>query len=153
VITAGDASDGGALDADIARHLEYLKVERRLAERTLAMYGDAFARLQRFAAATPVALRAAETHHVRRWAAQLHGGGLAPRSIALVLSAWRGFYRWLGRDGRVAANPVAGVRAPRAPQPLPKALAVDHAVALVQHRSDSGDRRRAARDASIAELV
>jgi integrase/recombinase XerC len=153
VINAGDASDGGALDADIARHLEYLKVERRLAERTLAMYGDAFARLQRFAAATPVALRAAETHHVRRWAAQLHGGGLAPRSIALVLSAWRGFYRWLGRDGRVAANPVAGVRAPRAPQPLPKALAVDHAVALVQHRSDSGDRRLAARDACIAELL
>ena len=43
---AGDASDAGARDADIARHLEYLKVERRLAERTLAMYGDAFARLR-----------------------------------------------------------------------------------------------------------
>ena len=103
----GDASDVGARDADIARHLEYLKVERRLAERTLAMYGDAFARLERCAAAVPVALRAVETHHIRRWAAQLHGSGLAPRSIALVLSAWRGFYRWLGREGRVAANPVA----------------------------------------------
>ena len=31
-----------ARDADIARHLEYLKVERRLAERTLALYGEAF---------------------------------------------------------------------------------------------------------------
>jgi integrase/recombinase XerC len=153
VNAAGDAGDGGAPDADIARHLEYLKVERRLAERTLAMYGDAFVRLQRFAAAAPVVLRAAETQHIRRWAAQLHGAGLAPRSIALVLSAWRGFYRWLGRDGLVAANPVAGVRAPRAPQPLPKALAVDHAVALVEHRSEGGDRRLAARDACIAELL
>ncbi len=150
---AGDASDDGVADADIARHLEYLKVERRLAERTLAMYGEAFVRLQRFAAAASVGLRAAETQHIRRWAAQLHGGGLAPRSIALVLSAWRGFYRWLGRDGLVAANPVAGVRAPRAPQPLPKALAVDHAVALVEHRSEGGDRRLAARDACIAELL
>jgi integrase/recombinase XerC len=153
VSTAGDASEGGARDADIAAHLEYLRVERRLAERTLTMYGEAFDRLQRFAAAVPVALRAAETHHIRRWAAQLHGGGLAPRSIALALSAWRGFYRWLGRDGHVAANPVAGVRAPRAPQPLPKALSVDHAVALVEHRNEGGDRRLAARDACIGELL
>ena len=57
---------GVARDADIARHLEYLKVERRLAERTLAMYGDAFDRLQRFAAALALPLREAKTHHVRR---------------------------------------------------------------------------------------
>jgi len=144
---------GVARDADVARHLEYLKVERRLAERTLAMYGDAFARLQRFAAALALPLRDAKTHHVRRWAAQLHGAGLAPRSIALELSAWRGFYRWLGRDGLVAANPVDGVRAPRAAQPLPKALSVDHAVALVAHRDEQGDPRLAARDACIAELL
>ena len=82
----------------------------------------------------------------------MHGGGLAPRSIALVLSAWRGFYRWLGRDGLVAANPVDGVRAPRLAQPLPKALSVDHAVALVAHR-DSADTALAVRDACIAELL
>ena len=82
----------------------------------------------------------------------MHVGGLAPRSIALVLSAWRGFYRWLGRDGLVAANPVDGVRAPRLAQPLPKALSVDHAVALVAHR-ESDDTALAARDACIAELL
>ena len=142
---AGAASPAVARDADIARHLEYLQVERRLAERTLAMYGEAFDRLQRFAAALALPLRDAKTHHVRRWAAQLHGAGLAPRSIALALSAWRGFYRWLGRDGLVAANPVDGVRAPRAAQPLPKALSVDHAVALVEHRDEGGDPRAGAR--------
>ena len=140
-------------DPDIARHLDYLKVERRLAERTLAIYGEAFDRLQRFAAALGVPLREAKIHHVRRWAAQMHAGGLGPRSLALALSAWRGFYRWLGRDGHVAANPVEGVRAPRAPQPLPKALSVDHAVAFVAHREEGGDRRLAARDACIAELL
>jgi integrase/recombinase XerC len=73
------------------------------------LYGEAFDRLQRFAAALALPLRDARTHHVRRFAAQMHGAGLAPRSIALVLSAWRGFYRWLGREGLVAANPVDGV--------------------------------------------
>ena len=148
-------SDGAELsrDVDVAMHLDYLKVERRLAERTLKMYGEAFDRLERFAHATPVALRLAETHHIRRWAAQLHGAGLAPRTIALLLSAWRGFYRWLGRDGLVAANPVEGVRAPRAAAPLPKALSVDHAVALVEHRGTVGDRALEARDACMLELL
>src|SRR4051812_15468849 len=111
-IPAGSAADATAppRDADIVRHLQHLEVERRLAARTLSLYGEAFDRLQRFALASQVPLRKAEMQHIRRWAAQLHGAGLAPRSIALALSAWRGFYRWLGGEGLVTANPVEGVR-------------------------------------------
>jgi integrase/recombinase XerC len=140
-------------DDDVARHLEYLQVERRVAARTLAVYGEAFDRLQRFAAAASLPLRAAETHHIRRWAAQMHGAGLAPRSVALALSAWRGFYRWLGRAGAVDTNPASGVRAPRPAQPLPKALSVDHAVALVAHRGEGAGDALAVRDVCIAELL
>ena len=138
---------------DIARHLTHLQVERRLAERTLAIYSDAFDRLQRFAAGAPVGLRDVQPHHVRRWAAQLHGQGLKPRSIALLLSAWRGFYRWLGREGRVAINPVEGVRAPKAGKPLPKALAVEQAVALAELDDAHSDPTLAARDHCIVELL
>jgi integrase/recombinase XerC len=144
---------GTALDADIERHLTHLRVERRLASRTLAMYTEAFLRLQRFALAQALPLREVQPQHVRRWAAQLHGSGLAPRSIAMVLSAWRGLYRWLGREGRVALNPVDGVRAPRAPKPLPKALSVDHAVALADHRAAGADARLEARDRCLVELL
>ena len=119
-----------ALDADIHAHLVHLDVERRLAPRTLALYRAALAELQAFAAAQPLALREVQVHHVRRWAASLHGRGQAPRSIALALSAWRGLYRWLGRDGLVALNPAEGVRAPKTAKPLPKALSVDLAMAL-----------------------
>lgn len=141
------------MDDDIARHLSYLQVERRLAARTLAMYGEAFERLRAFAARQPVELRAVQVHHVRRWAAQLHGQGLAPRSIAIALSAWRGLYRWLGRDALVSLNPVDGVRAPKAGKPLPKALAVDQAVALAEHHADDGDARLEAREHCIVELL
>jgi integrase/recombinase XerC len=142
-----------ARDPAIADHLAYLQVERRLAARTLAMYGGAFDRLRAFAAAAGVAVEAVQVQHIRRWAAQLHAGGLAPRSIAIELSAWRGLYRWLGREGRVAANPVDGVRAPRAAKPLPKALSVDHAVALASHRAEGGNPALAARDGCIVELL
>jgi len=142
-----------AAEEDIRRHLLHLQVERRLAARTLAMYGEAFERLQQFAAAQPVPLREVQVHHVRRWAAQLHARGLASRSIALVLSAWRGFYRWLGHEGQVALNPVEGVRAPKAAKPLPKALAVDHAVALANHHGAGGNAVLDARDHCIVELL
>ena len=148
--------DTPALDDDIERHLVHLRVERRLAERTLAMYREAFVRLQSRTADTPVALREVQTHHVRRWAAQLHGQGLASRSIAIQLSAWRGFYRWLGRDGLVALNPVDGVRAPKAAKPLPKALSVDHAMALADAQPGDASAMNpliAARDQCIVELL
>ena len=135
----------------------HLEVERRLAPRTLAIYADALAKLQACAEDAQTALVDARTPHVRRWAAQLHGAGLAPRSIALTLSAWRGFYRWLGRDGLVANNPVLGVRAPKAARPLPKALSVDQAVALADHhvpaQGNGQDAALAARDHCIVELL
>ena len=134
-------------------YLQHLVVEKRLAPRTVAMYSEALARLERFAADTGVDLRRVETHHIRRWAAQLHGRGLAPRSIAIALAAWRGLYRWWGHDGQVAFNPVDGVRAPKAPKPLPKALSVDHAVALAQHLPEASRPELAARDHCIAELL
>jgi integrase/recombinase XerC len=141
------------MDDDIARHLVHLEVERRLAPRTLAMYGEAFERLRAFAQKHPVPLREVQVHHVRRWAAQLHAQGLAPRSIAIILSAWRGLYRWLGRDGLVPLNPVDGVHAPKAAKPLPKALPVDQAMALADHHVDEADARLEARDHCIVELL
>ena len=136
----------------VERYLTHLRVERRLAARTLAMYEEALLRLVRRTEEAGIEMTAVQPHHIRRWAAQLHAGGLSPRSVALALSGWRGLYRWLGRDGAIALNPVDGVRAPKAAKPLPKALSVDHSVALAEHRG-AGDPALAARDACIVELL
>ena len=101
------------LGDELQRFLQHLAVEKRLAARTLAMYREALVRLQRLSAADGVDLRQAQAHHLRGWVAALRGQGLAPRSIALALSAWRGLYRWWGRDGLVRSNPAQAVRAPR----------------------------------------
>jgi integrase/recombinase XerC len=142
-----------ALPADVERYLEHLTVERRLAARSIAMIRAALQRLAENAAAHPVELRAVQPHHVRRWAAQLRERSLGPRSIAIHLSAWRGLYRWWGRAGEVALNPVEGIRAPKAPKPLPKALSVDQAVALASFEGEGGDAALQARDHAIAELL
>jgi integrase/recombinase XerC len=147
----------------ITRHLEQLRVQRHLAERTLAMYGDAFKRLSAFCAKEDLALDAIKPHHVRGWAARLHATGLGPRSIAITLSAWRGLFRWMGREGLATINPVDGVRAPKGAKPLPKALSVEQAVALASPAPPkpppprSRDAREApwltARDHCMVELL
>ncbi len=141
------------LDAGITAYLQHVSVERRLAQRSVTLYAAALRTLQQRASAAGVPLLQVQTHHVRRWLADLHGTGLSARSLALMLSAWRGLYRWWGRDARVLSNPADGVRAPKAPKPLPKALSVDHAVSLADHRAPTGNPALAARDACIVELL
>ncbi|MFT3718155.1 tyrosine recombinase XerC [Pseudorhodoferax sp.] len=137
----------------VGRYLEYQRVERRLAARTLALYRGDLEKLQAFAQAAQVALAQVHGAHVRRWVAQMHAGGRSGRGIALILSGWRGFYAWLGREGRVAANPVQDVRAPKAGKPLPKALSVDDAVQLAEFAGEADDPWLEARDAAMVELL
>lgn len=139
-------------DEGVDAYLQHLKVERRLAERSLLLYRHALRSLSGKASVARVPLRQVQVHHVRRWLAEMHGEGLSPRSLALTLSAWRGLYRWWGRDRLVEVNPVEGVRAPKVAKPLPKALSVDHAVALAEHMP-TGHAGLAARDRCIVELL
>lgn len=137
----------------VEKYLEHVRVEKRLAQRTVELYSLDLRKLQDNAQAAGVELVRVQNAHIRRWVAQMHSGGRSGRGIALILSGWRGFYAWLGRDGKVPSNPVQGVRAPRAPRPLPKALSVDDSVQLASHRDEDADPWLEARDAAMVELL
>jgi integrase/recombinase XerC len=150
--------------AALAAYLLHLQTERRLAERTVAMYGDALRTLDMFKGAEQP-WEGVQPHHVRQWAARLHARGLSGRSISIHLSAWRGWFAWLARKGLVALNAAEGIRAPKSAKPLPKALAVDQAMSVAEaaHRpivSDTPTPRAereapwlAARDAAMVEML
>ena len=137
----------------VERYLAHAQFEKRLAERTVALYTDDLKRLQALAQEAGVSLEQVQAHHVRRWMAQMHSGGRTPRGIALIVSGRRGFYTWLGREGLVSSNPLAGLRAPKAAKPLPKALNVDDAVQLAEHRNEDQDPWLQARDIAMVELL
>ncbi len=139
----------------MARYLAYAQVEKRLAARTLTLYAADLDKLQANAAQAGVALTQVTHLQLRRWVAQMHGGGRSARGIALILSGWRGFYVWLGREGLVPGNPVQGVRSPKAPRPLPKALSVDEAVQLASFAAEATAENAflEARDQCITELL
>jgi integrase/recombinase XerC len=137
----------------VQRYLEHVRVEKRLAPRTVTLYALDLQKLGEFAAKVNVPLLRVQNSHIRRWVATMHAGGRSGRGIALILSGWRGFYTWLGREGRVASNPVQDVRSPKAPKPLPKALPVDEAVRLAEFEAADGDPWLEARDAALVELL
>ena len=143
------ADDAGLVE----RYLEHVRVGKKLAQRTVELYALDLDKLQQFASQAGVQLLRVQTAQIRRWVAQMHAGGRSGRGIALILSGWRGFYAWLGKQALVPSNPVVGVRAPKSPRPLPKALSVDDAVQLAAHEGGEGDPWTEARNAAIVELM
>jgi integrase/recombinase XerC len=142
--------DGAALAAE---YLDALRHQRRLSPATLANYGHALKLL--FGLLGESRLAEVEPARVRRFVAVMHSRGFAPRSLALMLSAWRGFFHWLVRHRGFDANPVLGVRAPKAARPLPKALSVEAAQRLLQvepQRQAEAPTAQLVRDAAMFEL-
>jgi len=125
------------------RYLGHLRGERRLAANTIEAYRRDGALLAGLAGGRP--LEALGASDVRRFVATLHGRGQSPRTLARVLSCWRGFYDWLARAHGTKVNPCAGVKPPRAARKLPEVLSPDEAVRLVslEDGSDLGLRDRA----------
>ena len=139
----------------IEKYLSHLTHERRLAALTLKHYRRDLVLLQTLLAddnerlTTQRGLNALLQTDIRRFAARLHSRGLGPKSIARVLSGWRGFYGFLCRDTGTT-NPVDGVRAPKAAKRLPETLSPDEAVRLVSFDTETPDEIR---DRAAFELL
>jgi integrase/recombinase XerC len=139
------------LAVDTARFLEYLKVERRYSPGTLRNYTHALDALTRFAGG--LALRdwnELRSEQLQTFIAAEHRRGLEPPSLRAMLSAFRSFFRFLARDGKLRNNPAAGVRSPKVRRKLPEVLDVDEAATLVAVKP--GDPL-ALRDHAMLELL
>ncbi len=131
----------------LAGFLSHLRHERGLSANTAESYARDLRNL--FELAGDIPLADLHPHQARRFVAVLHGRGLEGRTLARMLSAWRGFYRYLARDHGFLRNPFQGIRAPRAPRTLPKALSPDEASRLVDL---PGDEPMTIRDRAMFEL-
>jgi len=135
--------------ATVREYLGALEHQRRLAPRTLEIYRANLDVL--LALLGEAKLASLESAQVRRFVAQLHARGLAPRSLAGLLSAWRGLFRWLARHRGYKANPIEGVRAPKPARRLPKALSVEQMQRLLEAAPE--DSPLLARDRAMFELL
>ena len=138
-----------AANSPLAAYLAELSDQRRMSPHTISNYRCDLEKLLALSGDIPLA--GLQVHHIRRFVAQLHGRGLSGRSLARLLSAWRGFFLWLGERGLVKANPCDGIRPPKSPRLLPKALSVDETARLLDAVGDD-DPVQAVRDLAMFEL-
>jgi integrase/recombinase XerC len=140
------------LPAPMQAWLQHLAAQRRYSTHTLAAYGRDLRYLVELAGDTP--LERLANGHIRQFVARLHARELGPRSLARALAAWRGFFQWWAPLAGLPGNPVAGVRAPKAPRGLPKALSVEQAQALLDRPAAAGGHDAVAlRDQAMVELL
>lgn len=131
------------MQAPIEQYLQYLAGERRLSPHTLSAYQRDLTLLNTHAQQQAIAdLKQWREFHIRQLVAALHNKGMSGRSLQRLLSAWRQFFAWLGRQRLVDSNPVAAVRAPKSARKLPKTLDVDQMSRLLSIDDDSWLARR-----------
>ena len=133
----------------VGRYLAVLKEQRRLSSHTLEAYRRDLARLPELPDGDAASF--SRVSAIRRAVAQMHGSGLSGRSIARVLSAWRGYFSWLASRGEIESDPTLGIRPPKSPQRLPNALSPDESNRLLLPMSELSSDTPAALAAAVRD--
>jgi integrase/recombinase XerD len=126
--------------------LDHLRIERRRSANTVDSYARDLEHLRRFAAGESRTLEALDRHALEAFVRELMGRGMSPRSVARIVSATRGFYRYLIVHRHIELNPADDLQPPRAWAALPKFLSiedVDRLLALPDVSTPKGLRDRA----------
>jgi integrase/recombinase XerD len=138
----------------VERFLDHLAVERGVSPNTLAAYRRDLARYEAFLRGRSIVdADAISPRTVRSFLASVSAATYGPEqtpyaasSVARTLSAVRSLHRFLVREGLLEHDPARGVRRPRLPRALPRALEVEAIVRLLEapdRRSPTGLRDRA----------
>lgn len=154
-------------DEAIDAFADYLRIERAYSPRTVEAYlrdlGE-FCRIATERRGKPPIIARVDVLDIRAHLAALFGKNDAS-SLARKLSSLRSFFRFMQRQGVIAANPARGVRSPKRKKSIPRALDVDATFRLVEAPTQPAPRRGdddaaagaqpalRARDAAILELL
>jgi integrase/recombinase XerC len=141
----------------IRAFVTFLEVERGASRETIRAYHSdlrqfvTFVKAIRPTHAEPFTPRTADSLLIRSYLARLDQDNEKKSTLARKLATLRSFYRFLLREGRVAANPADDVHTPKLPQHLPRVLTKDDANALMEF--PDGKRLSDLRDRAILETL
>jgi integrase/recombinase XerC len=141
------------LNQVVQQYLHYLAYNKRYSNNTIDAYRRDIKRL----------IDTLENHGHDTWAdtqadtiraamIAARKADLAPKSIQRILSSWRSFFTYLLQQRLVKLNPVAGIKAPKAPQKLPNSLDPDQ-ISQVLNAPIASDDPMAMRDKAMVELT
>ena len=136
----------------VADFVHRIEVERGLSPHTVAAYGRDLEQFTDFCDRLGIdQLDGVTRRAIRRYMAQLATRGYSPRSVARKISSIRSFFGDAASRGLLPANPAEGVRQPRRPAPLPRALPQQGLAAALD--AVVGDGPVDLRDRAILEVL
>ena len=106
----------------IKEYLSYLKVEKGLAANSLESYSRDLAKLKAWADKHGFELEKLSRQELREWLIDLGQTKLSENSKRRMISAMRGFYKFLMIDGHIKTNPSDNLDSPQKGFYLPKFL-------------------------------
>ena len=109
----------------ISQYLEYLEIERGLADNTLLAYRSDLYSLSDFLLSIDVQeLCSISRMHLNMYIKSLYDKKYTPRSITREIASIKGFFKWLSINEVIKHNPALAVEQPRLPKRLPKVLSM-----------------------------
>ncbi|MBI2068021.1 MAG: site-specific tyrosine recombinase XerD [Deltaproteobacteria bacterium] len=140
----------GQGDTESRRYLNYLRVERGLAAHTIEAYASDLLHLRRYLAQKKITLwKKVSPHHLLDYLLLLSKNGLKSRSIARQLITFRGFFRFMVKQGSCDTNPASELDLPKSSRKLPDFLTlpeIDRMLALPTGKFAEEIRNRAMLD-------
>lgn len=137
---------------DLTReYLSYLQVERGLAKNSLASYKRDIAKLKEFAVDEDLDVVKLTRSDLRSFIADLSRSGLSPSSVGRIISAVRGFYKFLLLDGHIKKHPAEDLDTPKKGFYLPKFMTEDEVERLLSQPDVS--QEIGLRDRAILEMM
>lgn len=130
----------------VREYLIYLRVEKGLARNSWESYERDLARLQEWTARNDFDLLEITRQDLRKWIKSLSQEGLNPTSIGRMISAARGFYKFLSLDAHIIKNPAEDLVAPQKGFYLPRFLTepeIEVLFAVPNIETETGLRDRA----------
>ncbi len=137
---------------DLTREfLSYLQVERGLAKNSITSYKRDMAKLKNFAEDEGLELINISRTDLRGFIADLSRSGLSPSSVGRIISAVRGFYKFLLLDGHIKKHPAEDLDTPTKGFYLPKFMTEDEVESLLSQPDVT--QEIGLRDRAILEIM
>ena len=135
----------------VVEYLGALQAERGASRNTLSAYRRDLTDFTQFLNAQHRSLRRASPDDIVGYLARLRTRGLRPASVARRISALRGLYKHLVREGELRRDPTENLEAPSRTRSLPRTLSREVVAALIE--SPDLKEPRGVRDRSVLELL
>ncbi len=131
--------------------LDYLKVERGLADNTLLSYEKDIENFQTFLKDKSMSLQGINKNHVMEYLLKLQKNGRKSSTISRHLAALKALYKFLVEEEFMTQNPTSDLESPKLKRKLPKILNINEVELLLDMPRETKPNQ--VRDKAMLEIL